>query len=100
MPAEKAREGVTEAGVRVRGLLSCPPCEEKDAPGIWCLFGSEILRFAEECFNPSQRRMECSTRYNFRQWGSWLSPIVEYIKGCGPRNRVTLDGLYKHLDAG
>ncbi len=99
VPVQNARDGVAEAGVRVRGLLCCPPCEETDAPGIWCLFGSEILRFAHECFNPPEPRTESSTRYNFRQWG-WLSPIVEYIKDCGAQNHVALDGLYEHLGAG
>lgn len=95
---EEAREGVLEAGVRVRGLLCCPPCRETEVAGIWCLLGSEILSFAVDCLSPPERRMGCSTRYNFRLWGSWLAPIVEYIKGAGRQGDVTLDGLYGYLD--
>jgi hypothetical protein len=95
--ANAAREGVVEKGIRVRGLLACPPCEPKDAPNTWFLPGSEILRFAHECFNPPIPRSECSTRYNFHLWGSWLSPIVDYLKGCSADKPPTLDGLYNHL---
>ena len=95
--ADTAREGVTEKGVRIRGLLSCPPCEAKEAPNTWFLTGSEILRFAHECFNPPAPRTECSTRYNFHLWGGWLSPIVDYLKGCTAEKRPTLVDLYKHV---
>jgi hypothetical protein len=76
--ADTARQGVTEQGVRVRGLLSCPPCEQQNATQTWCLTGSEILRFAHHCFNPPARRSGCSTRYSFYQWvvGSPLSSIT------------------------
>jgi hypothetical protein len=97
--AALASEGALEAGVRVRGLLSCPPGMEAELPNAWCLWGSEILRFAHECFNPPERRTDCSTRYPFGQWGGWLAPIVDYIKDCDAQTQPTLEGLYEALDA-
>jgi len=97
--ANHAREGVSEAGVRVRGLLCGPPCGEVEVQDTWCLVGAEILRFANDCFNPAERRVGCSTRYNFQLWGSWLAPIVECIKSGGVGSDSSLDGLYWYLDA-
>lgn len=97
--AARSRSGVVEGRYRIRGLLCCPPASEEDCKGRWCLVGSEICRFVNECFNPSVRRDACSTRYNFQQWGYALAPIVQYFKGSGVRKRrlPTLEGLYEHL---
>ncbi len=92
-----ARNGVLEGRCRVRALLSCPPASEQDCQGRWCLVGSEILRFADECFSPAERRPACSTRYNFRQWGYALAPIVQYFKLSAGGDPSTLEGLYAHL---
>lgn len=95
-----AREGVAEGTVRVRGLLCGPPCTEAQVQGMWCLVGAEILRFTHECFNPPEPRKDCSTRYNFRLWGRWLAPLVEYFKeDVGPKGTPTLEGLYERLGA-
>lgn len=90
------RLGVDHENVRVRALLCCPQLSEADAGERWCLAASEILSFADECFNPPVRRQECSTRYNFRQWGSAFAPIVQFLKGSqnGPRK---IEELYRHF---
>lgn len=95
----QARRGVLHAGVRVRGLLSCPPASEGDLPDRWCLVGTEILRFTHECFNPPAPRDACSTRYNFNLWGGHLAPMVQYFKGLASTETPTLDGVYKHVGA-
>lgn len=99
--AARSRSGVVEGRYRIRGLLCCPPASEEDCKGRWCLVGPEILRFVNECFNPSVRRDACSTRYNFQQWGYALAPIVQYFKDSDvPKgSRPTLQGLYEHLGA-
>ncbi len=95
----KSRSGVVEGRYRIRGLLCCPPASEQDCNGRWCLVGSEICQFVNECFNPTVRRDACSTRYNFQQWGYALAPIVQYFKGVPRGSLPTLEGLYEHLGA-
>jgi hypothetical protein len=95
----RARRGVLYAGVRVRGLLSCPPASPADLPDRWCLIGTEILRFVHECFSPAAPRDACSTRYNFHLWGGNLTPVVQYFKALTPADTPTLDAVYKHVGA-
>jgi hypothetical protein len=97
--ARHAQTGVLTTGVKIRGLLCCPPATETDLPNGWCLLGSEILRYANECFNPTVRRDTCSTRYNFNLWGNHLTPIVDYLKNIKAGTASSLDDLYKHLGA-
>lgn len=94
---EQARVGVLEGACRVRALLCCPPCRAVECSGHWWLTGSEIFRFANECFNPPRRRDTCSTRYNFRLWGPQLGHVVEYFKG--QKGDGDLQGLYSYLGA-
>jgi hypothetical protein len=96
VPPKTAMAGILHKSVRIRGLLSCPPCTAEQLAGRWALSGSEIMRFADECFNPPEPRPECSTRYSLNMWGSSLAPIVEYIKKGNP----TVAGLYNQLNAG
>lgn len=95
----EARRGVSEAGVRVRGLLCCPPVSDSAVPSVWCLTGTEILRFAHDCFNPAKPRSTCSTRYNFQLWGVGLAPIVEYFKALRPADSPKIEDLYNHVGA-
>ncbi len=97
--AENARNGVLAAGIRVRGLLCCPPATKEELPNGWCLLGSEMLNYANECFNPTVRRDTCSTRYNFNLWGSYLAPIVDYFKNLETEAAPSLANLYKYLGA-
>ncbi len=99
LDATRAQDGIVTNDVRARGLLCCPPATEAELPRGWCLRGSEILRYASECFNPPERRDTCSTRYNFHLWGSWLAPLVEYFKGLQPGAKPSLDKLYDYLGA-
>lgn len=96
LDARRARDGVVAAGVRVRGLLCCPPATEADIPGGWCLLGPEIFEYASKCFNPPAPRASCSTRYNLNLWGRWLAPLVRYFKRT---KSPSLDELYKRLGA-
>ena len=84
VPLDSVRRGVVEGRCRVRPLLCCPPCSKPD-PDKWCLGGTEIFCFANQCFNPPERRDSCSTRYNFQN-----NQIDD------PMN---LEGLYQHLGA-
>ncbi len=97
--ADRARGGVSEGGIRVRGLLCCPPATEGELPGLWCLVRSEILRFAHECFNPAVPRNACSTRYNFQLWGGGLAPVVEYFKGLTATDTPRIKDIYEYVDA-
>jgi hypothetical protein len=97
--ARNAKHGVLAAEIRVRGLLCCPPATEEEIPTGWCLIGSEILRYANECFNPTIRRDTCSTRYDFKLWGSFLAPIVDFLKNQQPGTVPPLEDLYEHLGA-
>lgn len=89
--------GIECEGVRVRGLLCCPT-SASDSDARWLLNGAEILRYAEECFNPSERRDTCSVRYNFQQWSYPLSRVVTWIKDKNRQTPTTVDELYKHLE--
>lgn len=93
-----AEQGVSEGGVRVRALLCCPP-SVSDVPGVWALHGGEILDFVMGCFTPAEPRDGCSTRYNFKLWGSGLAPLVAYFKNVPPDEKPTLDRLYASLGA-
>jgi len=87
--AEAGKAGLVEGSVRVRGLLCCPPAEASDLAGRWCLLGSELVQFANTCFNPKERRPSCSTRYNFRLWSGSLAPLVQYFKALRHRERIS-----------
>lgn len=94
--AKEACAGVVEGSCRVRPLLCCPPYAEVSVDR-WCLTGSKIFCFADQCFNPPKRRVSSSTRYNFQQWGYPFTPIVQYLKDPGGPKQKTLDGLYERL---
>jgi len=95
-PADQSVAGIVEDGVRVRALLCCPTSAPSDGTR-WLLDGAEILRYAEECFNPPELRETCSVRYNFQQWGYPLSKIVTWLKDKRRQNPATIDELYQHL---
>jgi len=99
VPLERARDGVVENRCRVRLLLCCPPCKEDECIGRWCLCGSELLGYVNECLNPSRRRDLCSTRYDFGLWGYALSPLVAYFKRLKKTDSPHLQDLYSHLRA-
>jgi hypothetical protein len=99
LSATRAQDGVVSTGARARGLLCCPPATKAELNRGWCLLRPEILHYANECFNPAARRDVCSTRYNFRLWGSWLAPLVEYFKSVNAGAAPSLPGLYDYLDA-
>ena len=94
---DTVRNGVVEGQCRVRPLLCCPPCSEGDCLDTWCLVGSELFRFVNHSFNPAAPRDSCSTRYNFRQWGYALAPLVEYFKNASCGITPNLKDLYGHL---
>jgi len=96
VPMKMAREGVNEAGCRVRPLLCCPPCPEP-VHDRWCVTKAEIFDFADRCFNPAEPRPSSSVRYNFQQWGYPFTSIVQYLKDS--KNSRSLEGLYEHLKA-
>jgi len=96
---DTVRNGVVEGRCRVRPLLCCPPCSEDECADRWCLVGPEVLRFVNQCFNPAAKRDSCSTRYNFRQWGYALTPLVEYFKNVKIGGTPNLADLYSHLEA-
>jgi hypothetical protein len=98
VPIDAARTGVVEGSCRVRPLLSCPPCSEADSDK-WCLVGTEIFRFANQCFNPQERRDLCSTRYNFQVWGHPFTSVVTYLKNNQIDVPASLEALYRHLGA-
>ena len=89
--------GITDEGVRLRPLLCCPTSAPQNG-NRWLLDGTEILRYADECFNPEERRDTCSVRYNFQQWSYPLSKIVTWIKDKKRKAPMTLDALYEHLE--
>jgi len=94
--AKEASAGIIEGSCRVRPLLCCPP--SRDPIGDrWCLTGSEIFPFINKCFNPPERRVSCSTQYDFNLWGYPFASIVQHFKD-GP-NAVTSESLYQHLRA-
>lgn len=98
VPLDVARTGAMEGPYRVRPLLCCPPCFEADTDK-WCLLGTEIFRFANQCFNPPERRDSCSTRYNFQLWGHPFTSVVTYFKNNQMDDPLSLEGLYQHLGA-
>lgn len=94
---DQAVSGISEDGVCLRGLLCCPTSAPIDGTR-WLLDGTEILRYAEECFNPPEHRETCSVRYNFQQWGYPLRKIVTWLKDTKRRNPATINDLYRHLN--
>jgi len=96
---DTARNGIVENGCRVRALLCCPSCSDDSCIDRWCLVNSEIFGFIAKCFVPSEPRGACSTRYNFRQWGYAMSPLVQYFKNVPFGKAPNLADLYAHLGA-
>jgi len=95
---EDVRNGVTEDKCRVRPLLCCPSHSEAGCADRWWLVGSELFDFVNKCFNPTVRRPDSSTRYNFELWGYALAPVVKYFKDAKEKGRApNLADLYKHL---
>lgn len=92
-----ARSGVTTGGVRIRALLCSPAATPTKICGAWILTSDEIFRYARECFNPDGRRANCADRYDFRLWGSELSPVVEYFKNLARGQQASLQRLYHKL---
>lgn len=91
-----AQIGIERGNVRVRALLCCPAITE-ETEDRWCLTGSEILRYANECLNPAERRASCSVRYNFQQWTHALFPLVEWLKKRDQRATPTVQELYSYF---
>lgn len=76
---DRAVSGIIESGIRVRALLCCT--SDLNNAQHWRLGGHEIFSYIDECFNPSERRESCSTRYNFRDnWSYPLNRLVELFK--------------------
>jgi hypothetical protein len=68
--------------IRVRGLIFAPENEEQVGEPRFYIKGSAIMGYAWQCFNPTQRRDTCSTRYDFDGWDEY-SDIVRYFKDRG-----------------
>ena len=98
-PIEEVRSGVVEDKCQVRPLLCCPPCVEDDCGDRWCLVGSELLCYINECLNTPQKRDLCPTRYDYGLWGYSLSPLVTYFKKVKKGDSPRLEDLYSHLSA-
>ena len=96
VPIATARAGFIEDKVRVRALLCCPPKSSRIGDQ-WCLNGEEIIRYADECFNPCENRPTCSVRYNFQQWSYPLNQIVSWLKDKKRKQPATLLALYEHF---
>lgn len=93
---EQMKTGFEYKNCRIRSLLCSPPLSEYDEDK-WCLIGTEICEYIDNCFNPSEIRDSCSTRYNFHQWGYPFSQVVEIFKDeeiDGPSN---VQEIYSHL---
>jgi hypothetical protein len=93
---DQAVAGITDGTVRVHGLLCCPISPPSNGER-WLLDGAEILRYAEECFNPVETRNTCSVRYNFQQWSYPLNKIVIWLKDKNRVTPATVNALYDHL---
>lgn len=91
--AETVRTGllIEEHRISIRPLICCLAAAEKAES--WCLSSPTIFRFANECFNPSQRRGECSTKYSLNSWGI-MEHIVAYIKAR--KEKCSLDELFNY----
>lgn len=92
--AQQMKNGIIIKNVRVRTLLCCPSIDENQTDK-WCLTGPEIFQFLNKCFNPPERRKQCSTRYNFQQWGAPFYKIVKAFKNNEIKN---INDLYLTLE--
>lgn len=94
---EAAREGIVEGSVRVRPLLCAPLLSEGDVNN-WCLTGTELFRFLEQCLDPSKAPVTCSRRYSYDLWGSGFTDIVGWFKNKKRSDPITYDALYAYLN--
>ncbi|RWD02076.1 MAG: hypothetical protein EOS58_22695 [Mesorhizobium sp.] len=94
---DAAREGIVEGNVRVRPLLCAPPLSEGDVKS-WCLTGTELFRFLEQCLDPAMAPATCSRRYSYGLWGNAYADIIEWFKTKKRSVPATWDELYAHLN--
>jgi hypothetical protein len=95
-PLEKVREGVTKGTIRIRPLLCCPSLSATDTTR-WCLTGDEIMRFLDECLDPSKAPKTCKRKYGYELWGHSFESIVRWFKTRKKSEPLTVEALLKYL---
>jgi hypothetical protein len=96
--AKEMEEGVVgPRNIRVRPLLCAPSIHSDDNYPQWALFGGDMFTYIGHCLNPAGPRVDCSLRYPFESWGTWLSPLVRYFKERPSNDPGRLDDLYDFL---
>ena len=65
--------------IAIRPILFAIEETKKLEKKLW-INGDELIQFIWECFCPTEKRCDCSTRYDFNLWGSEYMDIVKFFK--------------------
>ncbi len=62
-----------------------------------CISSLDVLNFIWKCFRPPKQRKSCSTKYDYKSWGSDYEKLVRYFKDIKRKNVGNMDNLYKEF---
>lgn len=66
--------------ITIRPVIFSIETAHEEGENIMFINGINIIEYLWECLCPDEKRIECSTRYPFKNWGFEYADIVEYIK--------------------
>lgn len=79
-------------GIRIRCLLFNLERNDRRKNQPWFITGPEVFDFIYRCLCPAQSRSQCSTTYDFSQWGDY-EPVVRYFKERGGQGAFTYQSI-------
>jgi len=66
--------------ITIRPMIFSIETIHTEGESIKFINGIDIITYLWECLCPDEKRLECSTRYPFKNWGFEYADIVTYIK--------------------
>ncbi|MBC7388091.1 MAG: hypothetical protein H7329_02665 [Opitutaceae bacterium] len=66
--------------ITIRPIIFSIETAHAEGENIMFINGINIIEYLWECLCPDEKRVDCSTRYPFKNWGFEYADIVGYIK--------------------
>lgn len=66
--------------ITIRPMIFSIETAHEEGENIMFINGINIIEYLWECLCPDEKRIDCSTRYPFKNWGFEYTDIVGYIK--------------------
>ena len=66
--------------ITIRPMIFSIETAHEEGENIMFINGINIIEYLWECLCPDEKRIDCSTRYPFKNWGFEYADIVGYIK--------------------